>query len=116
MRVVGERSRSGRRYYISSRALTAETMLPRCERIGASRTGFTGSSTSLQRDANTVAKDNAPQNLSMLRKIALNIIRADKNRHAQEQPRLKRKGQRGMTGCGAHAGDQINMLGECGGL
>ena len=37
------------------------------------------------------------------------------DRHAQEGGlRLKRKGRRGMTGAGAHAGDQINMLGECG--
>ena len=47
---------------------------------------------SFSEDASTVAKDNAPQNLSMLRKIALNIIRADKTSTRKSSLRLKRKG------------------------
>ena len=70
--------------------------LPRCERIGAWRTGFTGSSTSAS--ARTPArspKDNAPQNLSMLRKIALNIIRADKTDTRKSSLRPSARGAAG---------------------
>ena len=39
-----------------------------------------------------MVKDNAPQNLSMLRKIALNIIRADKTDTRKSSLGSKRKG------------------------
>ena len=47
---------------------------------------------SFSEDASTLRKDNAPQNLSLLRKIALNIIRADKIDKSKASLRLKRKG------------------------
>ena len=61
--------------------------------IGVSRTGFIASSTPASaRDASKVAKDNVQQNLSLLRKIALTIIRADKTDMRKSGLRLKRKG------------------------
>jgi len=47
---------------------------------------------SFSEDASTLRKDNAPQNLSLLRKIALNIIRADKTDKSKASLGLKRKG------------------------
>ena len=47
---------------------------------------------SFSENASTLSKDNAPQNLSLLRKIALNIIRADKTDKSKASLRLKRKG------------------------
>ncbi len=38
-----------------------------------------------------IRKDNAPQNLSMLKKIVLNLIRADKTDNTKTSLRLKRK-------------------------
>ena len=38
-----------------------------------------------------IRKDNAPQNLSLLKKIVLNLIRADKTDTAKTSLRLKRK-------------------------
>jgi len=38
-----------------------------------------------------IRKDNAPQNLSLLKKIVLNLIRADKTDTAKTSLRLERK-------------------------
>ena len=38
-----------------------------------------------------IRKDNAPQNLSLLKKIVLNLIRTDKTDTAKTSLRLKRK-------------------------
>ena len=43
-------------------------------------------------DGKTVCKDNAPQNLSLLRKIVLNLIRLDKTDTTKASLRRKRKG------------------------
>lgn len=43
-------------------------------------------------DASTVRKDNAPQNLSLLKKIVLNLIRLDITDKTKASLRLKRKG------------------------
>ena len=43
-------------------------------------------------DASTLRTDHAPQNLSLLRKMALNIIRANKADTRKASLRLKRKG------------------------
>ena len=42
-------------------------------------------------DACMIRKDNAPQNLSLLKKIVLNLIRADKTDTAKTSLRRKRK-------------------------
>ena len=47
---------------------------------------------SFSNGASTAAKDNAPQNLPMLRKIALTIIRVDKTDTRKSCLRLKRTG------------------------
>ena len=43
-------------------------------------------------DGSTVRKDNAPQNLSLLKKIVLNLIRLDTTDKTKASLRLKRKG------------------------
>ena len=94
MRVVGDKeSDLERRYYISSRALTAEQLAAAVRaHWGVENRLHWILDVSFSEDASTVAKDNAPQNLSMLRKIALNIIRADKTDTRKSSLRLKRKG------------------------
>ena len=42
-------------------------------------------------DASLVRKDNAPQNLSLLKKIVLNLIRLDATDNTKTSLRLKRK-------------------------
>ncbi|TLD46377.1 MAG: hypothetical protein FAZ92_01325 [Accumulibacter sp.] len=42
-------------------------------------------------DANPVRKDNAPQNLSLLKKIVLNLIRLDATDKTKTSLRLRRK-------------------------
>ena len=42
-------------------------------------------------DGSTIRKDNTPQNLSLLKKIVLNIIRSDTTQTAKASLRLKRK-------------------------
>ncbi len=51
-----------------------------------------GSSTSALVKMPTVRKDNAPQNLSLLKKIVLNLIRLDTTDKTKASLRLKRKG------------------------
>ena len=119
MRVVDEKESDLERcYYITSRALTAEQLAASVRaRWGVENRFHWILDVSFSEDASTVAKDNAPQNLSMLRKIALNIIRADKTDTRKSSLRLKRKGAARDDGVREpHAGrDQIDMLGECGG-
>jgi hypothetical protein len=46
-------------------------------------------------DASTIRKDNAPQNLSLLKKIVLNLIRLDTTDQKRTSLRLKRKAAAG---------------------
>ena len=46
---------------------------------------------SVGEDGSTIRKDNAPQNLSLLKKIVLNIIRTDTTQQTKARLRLKRK-------------------------
>jgi len=94
LRQVGDKEASfERRYYISSRALTAE-------QLAAAVRGHWGVENRLHwvldvsfgEDASTVRKDNAPQNLSLLKKIVLNLIRLDTTDKTKASLRLKRKG------------------------
>ena len=91
LRKVGDKASSfERRYYISSRALTAE-------QLAAAMRGHWGVENRLHwvldvsfgEDASTVRKDNAPQNLSLLKKIVLNLIRLDTDRPDQSQLALE---------------------------
>ncbi len=94
IRSVGDKE-SGleRRYYISSRALDAEALATAVRaHWGVENRLHWVLDVSFSEDASTLAKDNAPQNLSLLRKIALNLIRADKTDTSKVSLRLKRKG------------------------
>jgi predicted transposase YbfD/YdcC len=93
LRKVGDHeSKLERRYYISSRELTAE-------QLAAAVRGHWGIENRLHwvldvsfgEDASTVRKDNAPQNLSLLKKIVLNLIRLDTADKTKTSLRLKRK-------------------------
>ena len=80
------------RYYISSRQLTAEE-LSRTVRAHweIERRLHWMLDVCFGEDDCMVRKDNAPQNLSLLKKIVLNLIRADKTDEAKANLRHKRK-------------------------
>ena len=94
LRKVGdEESSFERRYYISSRALTAEQLAVavRGQWAVENRRHWV-LDVSFGEDASTVRKDNAPQNLSLLKKIVLNLIRLDTTTDQKKASlRLKRK-------------------------
>ncbi len=94
LRVVGGKaSELEQRYYISSRTLSAEELAAAVRaHWGVENRLHWVLDVSFSEDASTLRKDNAPQNLSLLRKIALNIIRADKTDKSKASLRLKRKG------------------------
>ena len=93
LRQVGDKE-SGleRRDYVSSRELSAE-------RLAAAVRGHWGIENRLHwvldvsfgEDGSTVRKDNAPQNLSLLKKRVLNLIRLDATDKTKTSLRLKRK-------------------------
>jgi len=93
LRIVnGKESELERRYYISSRVLTA------AELANATRAHWGIENrlhwvldVTMGEDASTLRKDNAPQNISLLRKIALNVIRSAPP-PAKTSLRLRRKG------------------------
>ena len=80
------------RYYISSRNLSAEDLAHAARaHWGVENRLHWMLDVSMGEDASTVRKDNAPQNLSLLRKIVLNLIRLDTTDKAKASLRLKRK-------------------------
>jgi predicted transposase YbfD/YdcC len=92
LRKVGDKeSELERRYYISSRVLTAEQLAAaaRAHRGVENRLHWSSMSASV-RMASTIRKDNAPQNLSLLKKIVLNMIRLDTTHKTKGSLRLKR--------------------------
>jgi predicted transposase YbfD/YdcC len=94
IRVVGEKE-SGleRRYYISSRDLSADQLAAAVRaHWGIENRLHWVLDVSFGEDGKTVCKDNAPQNLSLLRKIVLNLIRLDKTDTTKASLRRKRKG------------------------
>jgi len=98
MRVVGDKeSELERHYYISSRALTAEqlTATVRAHWDVENQLHWI-LDVSFSEDASTAAKDSAQKNLSLLRKIALTITRADKT-----DTRKSSLQRRGVTGYGS---------------
>jgi predicted transposase YbfD/YdcC len=93
LRKVGDdESNFERRYYISSRELTAEQLAVAVRGHWAVENRLHWVlDVSLGEDASTVRKDNAPQNLSLLKKIVLNLIRLDTTDQKKTSLRLKRK-------------------------
>jgi predicted transposase YbfD/YdcC len=93
LRKVGdEESNFERRYYISSRELTAEQLAVAVRGHWAVENRLHWVlDVSFGEDASTVRKDNAPQNLSLLKKIVLNLIRLDTTEQKKTSLRLKRK-------------------------
>jgi len=93
LRKVGdEESNFERRYYISSRALSAEQLAVAVRGHWAVENRLHWVlDVSFGEDASTVRKDHAPQNLSLLKKIVLNLIRLDTTDQKKTSLRLKRK-------------------------
>jgi predicted transposase YbfD/YdcC len=93
LRKVGDKE-SGleRRYYISSRVLTAEQLATAARaHWGVENRLHWILDVSFSEDGSTIRKDNAPQNLSLLKKIVLNMIRLDTTNKTTGSLRLKRK-------------------------
>jgi len=95
-----------RRYYISSRELSAEQLTAAVRaHWGIENRLHWVLDVSFGEDGSTIRKDNAPQNLSLLKKIVLNLIRLDTTTKTKASLRLKRK-------CAAWDDDvRMNMLG-----
>ena len=91
--VGGQESDLERRYFISSRDLTA-TELASAVRAhwGVENRLHWVLDVSFGEDGKTLCKDNSPQNLSLLRKIVLNIIRLAPPGKRKASLRLRRKG------------------------
>jgi len=93
VRQVGDKASTlEQRYYISSRALTPEQLA----QAARSHWGIENQlhwmlDVTMGEDASTIRKDHAPQNLSLLKKIVLNLIRMDKTDKTKCSLRLKRK-------------------------
>lgn len=82
-----------RRYYISSRELSAEQLAAAVRaHWGIENRLHWILDVSFGEDGSTIRKDNAPQNLSLLKKIVLNLIRLDTTDNTKASLRLKRKG------------------------
>lgn len=94
LRKVGDKeSDLERRYYISSRDLSAEQLATAVRaHWGIENRLHWVLDVSFGEDGSTVRKDNAPQNLSLLKKIVLNLIRLDTSDKTKASLRLKRKG------------------------
>ncbi len=94
IRKIGDKE-SGleRRYYISSRDLSAQQLAVAVRaHWGIENRLHWVLDVSFGEDGSTIRKDNAPQNLSLLKKIVLNLIRLDTTDKRKASLRLKRKG------------------------
>lgn len=93
LRTVGDKeSDLERRYYISSRELTAEHLATAVRADwGIENRLHRVLDVSFGEDASTVRKDNAPQNCSLLKKIVLNLLRLDTTDKTKCSLRMKRK-------------------------
>ena len=92
-KVGGKESDLERRYYISSRDLCAEQLAAAVRaHWGIENRLHWVLDVSFGEDGSTIRKDNAPQNLSLLKKIVLNLIRLDTTDKTKASLRLKRKG------------------------
>ena len=92
-RVVGDKvAELEERYYVSSRKLSAEALAKTVRAHWAIENRLHWMlDVCFGEDDCMIRKDHAPQNLSLLKKIVLNLIRADKTDTAKTSLRLKRK-------------------------
>jgi predicted transposase YbfD/YdcC len=91
-KVADKESELERRYYICSRVLSAEQLAAAARaHWGVENRLHWILDVSFGEDGSTIRKDNAPQNLSLLKKIVLNIIRLDTTNKTKASLRLKRK-------------------------
>lgn len=90
--IGGKAGELERRYYISSRALTPEEMAKAARAHWAVENQLHWMlDVNFGEDACTVKKDHAPQNLSLIRKIVLNILRLDKTPMPRAKASLRQK-------------------------
>ena len=90
--VKGKQSSMEQRYYIASRDLTpAEAAEAVRSHWGIENQLHWLIDVTMKEDASTVRKDNAPENLSLLKKIVLNLLRMDTTDTVKSSLRLKRK-------------------------
>ena len=90
--VGGTPSEPEQRYYISSRQLSAEELATAVRAHWAIENRLHWMlDVAFGEDGCMVRKDNAPQNLSLLKKIVLNLIRSDTTDKAKTSLRQKRK-------------------------
>lgn len=90
--VKGKPSKMEHRYYIGSRNLTpAEVAEAVRSHWGIENQLHWVLDVTMKEDASTVRKDNAPENLSLIKKIALNLFRMDTTDTVKSSLRLKRK-------------------------
>lgn len=90
--VAGKQSELEQRYYISSRNLTAQKMAEAVRSHWAIENELHWIlDVQFGDDASTVRKDNGPQNLSLLKKIVLNLVRSDTTDQVKRSVAKKRK-------------------------
>lgn len=90
--VKGKPSSMEQRYYIASRDLApAEVAEAVRSHWGIENQLHWVLDVTMKEDASTVRKDNAPENLSLLKKIVLNLLRIDMTDTVKSSLRLKRK-------------------------
>lgn len=92
-RVVGDKVAEPEwRYYISSREMTAAELATAARaHWGIENRLHWVLDVTFDEDASTVRKDNAPENMSLLKKIVLTLLRADTTDTAKASLRRKRK-------------------------
>lgn len=89
----GKESELEQRYYISSRVLTAVELATAVRaHWGIENRLHWVLDVSMGEDGSTLRKNHAPQNVALLRKIALNLIRSAPPPSRKTSLRLRRKG------------------------
>lgn len=90
--VKGKTSELEQRYYISSRNLAPAELAQAVRSHWAIENQLHWVlDVTMREDASTIRKDNAPENLSLLKKIVLNILRTDTSGRKKTSLRLRRK-------------------------
>jgi predicted transposase YbfD/YdcC len=90
--VKGKASELEQRYYISSRNLAPAELAQAVRSHWAIENQLHWVlDVTMREDASTIRKDNAPENLSLLKKIVLNILRTDTSGRKKTSLRLRRK-------------------------
>ena len=90
--VKGKTSELEQRYYISSRNLAPAELAPAVRAHWAIENQLHWvMDVTMREDASTIRKDHAPENLSLLKKIVLNILRTDTSGRKKLSLRIRRK-------------------------